>query len=83
MSADLGHWEDRGGLLGSSPALWGSELLNVLYFFRVQDPPCFGMLDTDQSQATERESELLERPSSCPGHRQSALSFSEPGNLWP
>nr|XP_038961283.1 spermatogenesis- and oogenesis-specific basic helix-loop-helix-containing protein 1 isoform X3 [Rattus norvegicus] len=37
---------------------------------RVQDPPCCGMLDTDQSQATERASELLERPSSCPGTPQ-------------
>ncbi|XP_021050662.1 spermatogenesis- and oogenesis-specific basic helix-loop-helix-containing protein 1 [Mus pahari] len=45
---------------------------------RVQDPPGCGMLDTDQSQAAERVSELLERPSSCPGTRQSALSFGEP-----
>ncbi|XP_028628608.1 spermatogenesis- and oogenesis-specific basic helix-loop-helix-containing protein 1 [Grammomys surdaster] len=45
---------------------------------RVQDPPCCGILDTDQSQATERVSELLERTSSCPGKRQSTLSFSQP-----
>ncbi|GAB1286091.1 Spermatogenesis- and oogenesis-specific basic helix-loop-helix-containing protein 1 [Apodemus speciosus] len=45
---------------------------------RVQDPPCCGMLDTDRSQATDRVSELLERPASCPGARQSTLSFSEP-----
>ncbi|XP_052037019.1 spermatogenesis- and oogenesis-specific basic helix-loop-helix-containing protein 1 isoform X1 [Apodemus sylvaticus] len=45
---------------------------------RVQDPPCCGMLDTDQSQATDRVVELLERPSSCPGKCQRTLSFSEP-----
>lgn len=79
VSADSGHWEE-GGLLGSF-ALWGSELLNALHLlsFRVQDPPCCGMLDIDQSQATERASELLERPSSCPG--KSTLSFSESGDL--
>ncbi|XP_031229193.1 spermatogenesis- and oogenesis-specific basic helix-loop-helix-containing protein 1 isoform X1 [Mastomys coucha] len=33
---------------------------------RVQEPLCCAMLDTDQNQATERVSELLERPSSCP-----------------
>ncbi|XP_052037020.1 spermatogenesis- and oogenesis-specific basic helix-loop-helix-containing protein 1 isoform X2 [Apodemus sylvaticus] len=48
---------------------------------RVQDPPCCGMLDTDQSQATDRVVELLERPSSCPGKCQRTLSFSEPGSV--
>lgn len=79
LSEDSGHWEE-GGLLRSS-ALWGSELFDVLHFFRVQDPPRCGVLDTDQSQATERGSELLERPSSCPGECQSTLSFSQPGDL--
>lgn len=70
LSADSGHWEDGGFL--------GSERLNALHLFRVQEPLCCAMLDTDQSQATERVSELLERPSSCPGKCQSTLSFSEP-----
>lgn len=70
----------RRGSLGSS-ALWGSEPLDVFHSFRVQDPPCCGLLDTDQSQASEGVPELLGRPSSCPGKCQSTLSVSQPADL--
>lgn len=66
----------RTGSLDSS-ALWVSEfLLNILYSFRAQDPPCCGMLGMDQSPDTERMSELLERSSSPDGKPQGTLSFS-------
>lgn len=68
LSADSGPWEDGEGVLASS-ALWSSESCNILYLSRVQDSPCCVMLDTDQSQAPDRVSELLERPSSRPGER--------------